>query len=271
MSVRNPHSAFRGPLERLSPTLYGAFGRYVERFFRKSFTAVRLSKSGERPPTDRGAILCYSNHPSWWDPLLYMVLAKALLPERFACGPMDEAALEKYRFLKRLGVFAVEQGTVRGARQFLRGARSVLSRPDGLLWVAAQGRFADPRERPVELLPGIEHLTRTLPELWIFPVAIEYPFWDEKLPEAIARFGPPVAASELAGSPSRRRSEVLATRLEATMDVLASEVQSRELGVFETLVRGRTGVGGIYDYWRRLRASVRGESFDPAHGWRPRS
>jgi hypothetical protein len=36
-------------------------------------------------------------------------------------------------------------------------------------------------------------------------------------------------------------------------------------GAFENLLRGRQGVGGIYDHWRRLKAFLRGEKFLPGH------
>ena len=47
-----------------------------------------------------------------------------------------------------LGVFGVEPKTMRGAREFLRTSRSILARPRTALWITAQGRFADARERP---------------------------------------------------------------------------------------------------------------------------
>ena len=31
------------------------------------------------------------------------------------------------------------------------------------------------------------------------------------------------------------------------------------------LVEGRSGIGGVYDGWRRLAAAVRGRRFDPSH------
>ena len=37
-------------------------------------------------------------------------------------------------------------------------------------------------------------------------------------------------------------------------------------GAFRTVVLGRTGVGGVYDLWRRLKAAVTGQPFDPSHG-----
>ena len=38
---------------------------------------------------------------------------------------------------------------------------------------------------------------------------------------------------------------------------------SRDPAKFTAVVSGRTGVGGVYDLWRRVKAWVRGERFDP--------
>ena len=34
---------------------------------------------------------------------------------------------------------------------------------------------------------------------------------------------------------------------------------------FRAMIEGRAGVGGIYDGWRRMMATVRGRTFDPSH------
>ena len=50
------------------------------------------------------------------------------------------------------------------------------------------------------------------------------------------------------------------------MDSLAADSMRREESLFEDLLTGRTGVGGLYDGWRRLLATARGERFRAAHG-----
>ena len=46
-----------------------------------------------------------------------------------------------------------------------------------------------PATRPVRLRPGLAHLARRVPGATIVPLALEYPFWDERTPEALCRFG----------------------------------------------------------------------------------
>jgi hypothetical protein len=53
------------------------------------------------------------------------------------------------------------------------------------------------------------------------------------------------------------------------MDRLAVDASSREASRFEPLVSGDVGIGGVYDLWRRAKALVRGERFQPQHGREP--
>ena len=57
-----------------------------------------------------------------------------------------------------------------------------LSHPRTVLWVTPHGRFADARERPLALKPGVGHLAATLGRGAILPMAVELTFWDERTP-----------------------------------------------------------------------------------------
>ena len=47
--------------------------------------------------------------------------------------------------------------------------------------------FAADRRRPLDLRPGVGHAVAAGAGL-IVPVAVEYPFWNERLPEAVVAF-----------------------------------------------------------------------------------
>ena len=240
---------------------FGMFGRYLRRYFVRHFDGVRVAPPG---PPELGAspAVFYANHPSWWDPVLFMLLAHTCYPAREHFGPLDEAALGGYGFFRRLGVFAVEQGTARGARQFLRGSRAALARPGGTMWLTPQGLFCDVRNR-VPLQPGLARLA-DVDGCRFIPLAIEYVFWDERLPEVLVEFGEPRDASGLPDEAGARLAALQAD-LEATQDRLAARAQERDPEQFETLLSGTVGVGGTYDRWRRLRALLRGRRFEASH------
>ena len=146
-------------------------------------------------------------------------------------------------------------------------SRAILATPGTSLWITAQGEFSDPRRRPVVLQPGLAHLVRDLERGLVVPLAVEYPFWNERRPEALSCFGRPIRRrATLGGQSVEELNALLARRLAETMDALAEEAATRDPARFRTLVLGRTGVGGVYDTGRRFKAWILGRRFDSAHG-----
>ena len=255
-------------LPPFSVRLHRWFMAYVRRSMRRHFHGLRILADGAdgRGHPDLGGepALLYTNHPGWWDPLVFFTVADTLWPGRKNYGPIDAAALEKYRFLGRIGLVGIEPGPRRGAARFLRDARAAGRRGDVIFWVTAQGEFADPRDRPVVMRPGVAHAAAANDRGVVVPVAVEYPFWSERLPEALVAFGTPIPMGQ--GRDPRAWEVLLADRLEATQDALAAAARTRDPALFRTLLDGTTGVGFFYDLGRRLRAWARGQRFDPSHG-----
>ena len=254
-------------VERYSPRLTRWFARWLRGYFGKSFDAVRISRQG-RPPEDHGGpLLVYANHPSWWDPIHFLLLARLAMPRRRMFGPFEAQALEQYGFFARMGAFGIDTASRQGAADFLRTCRGILALPDTTLWITAQGTFTDPRDRPVVLRPGLAHLARRLESGMVVPLAVEYPFGNERRPQALSYFGTPIPLERQGRSADVDAWNArLSAALEETMDRLAAEVVARDPERFDTLVLGRTGIGGVYDAWRRAKATVRGETFDASHG-----
>jgi 1-acyl-sn-glycerol-3-phosphate acyltransferase len=245
------------------PWLFRLFRRYARRYVARHFHAVRVSRAGLPTRLDGPAVMVL-NHPSWWDPLLCYVLSN-LWPDRVDWGVIDRAGLNQYRFLARAGLFGIEPGTARGAVEFLRTAGAVLAEPRATLWVTAQGRFADVRERPIRLRSGVGHLAATFDRIVVVPVALEYPFWDQRTPEALVRFGDPLVAEAGRGQTAHEWTQHIAAELERTMDALAAEAVRRDPCLFSTILSGRAGVGGVYDLNRRMSSWLRGRRFEPEH------
>jgi 1-acyl-sn-glycerol-3-phosphate acyltransferase len=252
------------PVALRSPALHRFFHGAFRRRARAGLRAIRLANWG-RPAPAAGPVVIFANHPGWWDGVAFIVLAQALFPAQQMYAPMAAEALARYRFMRRIGVFGVETGTPRGALAFLRGAEQALAAPGGMLWMNAPGRFMDARERPVPIMPGLTRLAELAPTASFVPLALEYPFWGEPLPEMLCAFGPPLSAATLRQQDRPGRSAMLGAALEATMDRLATDAITRDPGRFETLVQGQEGVGGTWQLWRRLGAALRGQRFDPRH------
>lgn len=243
------------------------FTWYSRRYLRRHFNSLRVTGEWLSSELLSRPVVIYSNHASWWDPLVALLIGDELLPSKRVFAPIDAAALARYGFFKKLGAFGVEQGTRRGAVQFLRTAQAILGEPRQALWLTPQGRFADARERPPHFRAGIGHLPGMAPELYFVPVAMEYVFWEERLPEILVRFGEPfLATPEDCTVKPERWTEFFADRMRETQDELASQSQRRDLEQFRCLLRGRAGVGGVYDLWRKLKAIVRGKKLQLEHG-----
>ena len=162
---------------RHSPLFVRLFRQHVKRFYlARDFHAVRLSRNCRPGPIPDGPLIVVLNHPSWWDPLVALVLTE-LFPDRAHYAPMDADALLRYRIFERMGVFGVEPNTMRGAREFVRTSRSILARPrTAALDDASRPFLPMPRERPPLIQPGVAHLARRLEKAVILPLALEYPF-----------------------------------------------------------------------------------------------
>ena len=257
----------RGDPEALRSTTWLRFFRLVlRRQLQRSFHAVRLAKPGVPPVPDALPLIVYFNHPSWWDGALAPVVADRLFPRRRVFGPIDEEALQRYGFMRRLGFFGVRRDSFSGAATFLRVGRRLLARSDTLFCVTPEGDFVDARVRPVGLQPGLARLIASVPRVTVLPMAVEYPFWSERLPEALIGFGEArVMGTDLPTSLIDLRA-TLDLGLTATMDRLADAAIARDPACFVELFEGSVGVGGVYDAGRRLKAWSRGERFEAAHG-----
>jgi 1-acyl-sn-glycerol-3-phosphate acyltransferase len=249
---------------RISTPVLAFFRRIVGGYFSRHFRAVRVSHP-ERFAGQTGPLIVYANHSSWWDPMVSVLLAAELMPERPHFAPMDASALERYGILRKIGIFPVEIESARGAVQFLRTGTRVLE-SGGVLWITPQGRFADSRERPLTFKPGLAALAARVPGgCTLLPLAIEYAFWDERLPETLLHFGQPIAGHEET-SPGQ-----LETALEQTMDELKALAMTRSPQGFVTLRSGHAGVGGFYALGQRAWARLSGKPYQADHTPFPRS
>jgi len=253
-------------LPTISRPLLRLFSWYSRRYVRRHFHSLRVSRATTFPLRVDMPLVIFSNHASWWDPLAGLLIARKFFPERKLYVPMDAQALRRYAFFKRLGVFGVEQNSSRGAAKFLRVARDILNRSDSVLWLTPHARFADVRELPARFKPGIGHLPRLGPQICFLPVAIEYTFWEERLPEILVRFGEPRITRSNEPGDVTAWTERFSRDLSATQSALAAEAVRRDPKDFENFLSGRSGVGGIYDCWRALKARVTGQEFHSEHG-----
>ena len=256
-------------LVRPSQRLLSFFATYLHWYVGRHFRAIRVAQAS-RFPSLSGPLIVYSNHASWWDPLALILFSRYFLPTFDHYGPMDATALKHYGFFRKLGLFPIEAGTSRGGVQFLRAAEEVLSRPRSVLWVTPEGRFTDMRTRPVVFRPGLAALVARLGACTLVPMAAEYTFWDERLPEILICCGQPMKVNEAGEHSAGEWNERMCAAMAATQDELAALAKLRDPANFETILSGRVGISGVYEGWKRLLALLTGRAYQASHGSIPR-
>jgi 1-acyl-sn-glycerol-3-phosphate acyltransferase len=258
-----------GALPRRSARFFRGFRKYARRYIRKNFHAMRIDAGGPLPALPDGPLIVVMNHASWWDPMTAVVLSGLMPDARAHYAPIDAEGLAQYRFLEWLGIFGIELGTTRGSLMFLRRCQAVLARPESVLWITPQGRFVDVRDRPTRFKEGLGHLLHRTSHVTVLPLAIEYPFWNDRLPELLVRFGPPVRVGVGSVESSNEWTRRMESALETVQDQLAESARRRDPSDFKELIGGTAGVGGFYDLGRRLRSMVRGKRFVADHQAHP--
>ena len=245
----------------ISQPLLALFRTIVRRYFRRHFRAVRV-QGADRFRDLHGPLIVYANHSSWWDPMVSFLLSAELMPHRRHFAPMEAESLNRYAVLKKLGVFPVEIETSRGAVQFLRTGQAVLE-SGGVLWITPQGRFADPRERPLTFKPGLATLAARVGQCTVLPLAIEYTFWNERKPEVLMEFADPI---QVDGADAADLGANLLEALTRVMDQLEARARTRDPSSFErVLAHGSVGAGGMYGFGQRLRAVLLRRPYQPEH------
>ncbi len=241
------------------------FAAYSRRYLRRRFHSIRILKSGLPPRDLAGPLVIYLNHASWWDPLVCLLLSRDFFPSRTHYAPIEAAMLERYGIFKRLGFFPVEEQSTCAALHFLRTTHAILSSSQNVVWLTPQGRFMDVRERPLRMKDGLGAMARREPGAVFIPLAIEYAFWTEPRPEILVSFGEPITPATEPACDAGEWTRVFTDALESTQDELAARSCRRDATEWLVLNRGKSGVSGIYDAWRWLRARLTGAGFVREH------
>ncbi len=271
-------------LPTIHQALLSGFRSFNRWYLRKHFHTVAVNRQTILPAPFQldDSLVLYANHASWWDPLAAFLLAEAVFPGFRMYAPIDKAAFEKYRVFGKMGFFPVDQTSLQGAKEFLRISRDILLSPGASLWITPEGRFVDVREVSACFMPGLSHLASSLaspsrqevdgrrPQVWFVPAALEYTYWEERLPELLVWLGEPTCVTSIDGGSRENNSkqhmnETLLSRLRAAQQQLATAAQRRDAASFEVFLRSSGSTFFIYDWMRRVRCLLTGRRFEPNH------
>lgn len=268
----------KSELPTISAPLMGGFYKFLPRFMKGKFHSVAVNSAALNTAMikDTDSIVVYANHASWWDPMTAMLLANRVFPNKKMYAPIDADALEKYKMFKKMGFYPVQRDSSRGAAEFLKTSRTILQNPGTSIWMTPEGRFVDPRETDVPLMPGLSHLATKLSgaaqtgesRIWFIALAIEYVFWEESKPELLGWFAPPILASadSVSGDDKKQSwNDELLLRLRTAQADLRTASIARDSSVFKILLGGESGSFFIYDWWRKSTGWMTGNKVDISH------
>ena len=251
------------------PTWFqNGFHGFLRPFLKRHFHAVAIERNAwdSFSIQDDEPLLVYGNHPSWWDPLIAHFLNRSLFPDRQFYAPIDAEALEQYGVFSKLGFYGVRLNTTSGAGAFLKQSTAILNSEKTAVWITPEGRFSDVRDHTATLMPGLAHLCTRLARGTVLPLALEYVFWEERLPVCLAKFGDPMKIAENHSLSKARWREDLTYALRQAQLELGALAMARSAEPFDDLIRGRAGAGFFYDSFRRLRSWTVGSKFRASHG-----
>lgn len=211
-------------------------------------------------------VIIFGNHPSWWDPLIAHYLNLTQFKPRQFYAPIDAEALKKYQVFKKLGFYGVSLSSHSGAAAFLKQSMSILQSPSTALWITPEGRFCDVRDHSAALMPGLSHLCTKLTNGYVVPMALEFVFWEERLPECLVRFGEPLRVEQCSSMDKAAWNDALVIALRTAQQRLAEDSIARDSTRFSPALRGRAGAGGLYDMMRRMKSFFNGEKLSLEHG-----
>ncbi len=217
---------------RPGPAFRRWFTRQARRRLRRRFGHVRVQGLHHLEAALRaGPVLAVSNHCSWWDPLVVLVLAEHCGADGRAM--MDARNLRRLPFFRLLGAFGVDLDDRADGALALRSAARHLSAPGRLLWIFPQGRERPEDPRPLGFRPGSAMVARLARASVTIPVALRYVFAGSERPELLVAIGPPVPVDRDVQTQRRRQEEAVEAQLVELRAVLAED----DLDRMSTLLR----------------------------------
>ncbi len=256
-------------LPRTADWFQSGFHRFLRPYLKRHFDAIAVERRSlvQCVPDPEAPLIVYGNHPSWWDPLIAHFFNRTVFPNRQFYAPIDAEALKQYRVFEKLGFFGVQLDSASGASSFLSRCNEIVDKGGAAsIWMTPEGRFSDARDHSATLMPGLAHLCARIEFGNVMPVALEYVFWDERLPVCLIQLGNPIEIHRQSELNKTQWNDLLTTRLRQCQRDLAVLAIARSSGPFHNLMKGSPGAGLVYDTMRRIKSAVSGKSFRAQHG-----
>ncbi len=188
-------SATEPPLPILVPTYRRKFLAVSSGLLKCWFKSIEfLDEDPEATSNSLGNLVLYSNHPSFWDPLVTAHMLNETLPSHHWFAPIEAGALSSHWYFRGLGFFPVQTDSIAGLKSFLQiGTAALRAQHSSALVLTAEGTFRDPWIRPLRLKRGLARLLSQgeLADIPVRPFGIVYRTNENPRQSVTLRLGPP--------------------------------------------------------------------------------
>ncbi|MBN2403529.1 MAG: lysophospholipid acyltransferase family protein [Spirochaetes bacterium] len=165
------------------------FKIYIDRILKKSFSHFFIVNQVPVLPADK-AVLISPNHISWWDGFFIDYLNRNFF-KRNAFVMMLEEQLKKNLILNKIGAYSIDPGNIKDIKESLSYTKDLLLNRRNLVVFYPEGILRPFDINPAQLKNGLLKIVKDQHSSFaVLPVAFKISFYNERLPEIYAYFGP---------------------------------------------------------------------------------
>ncbi len=237
-----PPTKLRNKDEKFCPAQTSPFWLWVaDRYFygmpEKRFHGLYY-KGAEKFYTQKDPdtpIIMFAPHHNWWDGMMGYVICNRIFKKEIRI--MIEE-LNRFPLIRRGGAFSVNKKSPQASMPAIKYAVDCLGDPNNILYIFPEGIIKPPNHRPLELQTGMTYIAEKAAKKYgkvaLMPVAVNYCFLRENVPEILIDFGDIIHLTD--DKPNRKEyTEYLGKVLEEHCDKQINNIKTGNLKGYEVL------------------------------------
>ena len=222
----------------------------VNILLRRRFYSIRVKNAHHYDLRDKDvACIYYSQHSCWWDGMVAYYLCKYLFNDQINMMVED---LIKFPLLGKVGAFSIDKKTPKTTLRSMKYCADFLNKEKISLWLFPQGVIMPPNHRPLEFQKGVGFLAQRVKRVNLFPIAIQYVFLRQGLPEVLIDIGKPITVNG-EDVDKDKFTEFLENDFTKVLDNQLKEISNGEIEKYKILYKKWDGVGKHIEKWIRNR------------------
>ena len=223
---------------------------FVNLLLRRRFYSVRVKNAHHYELRNKDvANIYYSQHSCWWDGMVAYYLCRYLFKDQINMMVED---LIKFPLLGKVGAFSIDKKTPKSTLRSMKYCAEFLNRDKISLWLFPQGKIMPPNHRPLEFQKGVAFLAQRVKKVNLFPIAIQYVFLRQGLPEVLIDIGKPILVDGEVDKDTF--NEYLEQDFTKVLDNQLKEISNGEVEKYDTIMyRKKAGLGKSIEKWARNR------------------